>query len=91
MTEQSKLPPVGQKLLEYFRRLHRAYPWAHWGDKVRVCEEWRSMLNRPDVTQEEIDAVLDRLRDETNFGSAWFELGMHFRAWARECGFRTDI
>ena len=81
--------PVGaEQLLRYFEGVDREYPGAHWRNGAAMCRRWQALLaGRP--TQADIDAFVARLEAELNPGSGWLDLGMQFRHWARQSGFRA--
>ena len=78
------------ELMSYFRQLVEQQPSEpHWAHGVEVCERWASLLRRESVSQNEIDEVCKRLRQEPGPGSGWVDLTHRFNSWARGRGFTT--
>lgn len=81
-------PPVADRFLRYFEGVDREYPGDHWHNGAEMCRRWQELLaGQP--TQADIDAFVARLEAEPNPGSGWLDLGMQFRHWARQQGFRA--
>ena len=53
-----------------------------------MCRQWLRLLAGP-VTQRDVDEFVRALDAEASPGSGWQDLGMPFRAWARQQGFEV--
>ena len=83
-----RLPVGAEELLRYFEGVDRASPGEHWRNGAAMCRRWQEMLAGQPM-QADIDAFVARLEAEPNYGSGWMDLGLQFRHWARQCGFRA--
>ena len=80
-----RLPVGAEQLLRYFEGVGREYPSNHCRNG---CQRWQALLaGQP--TQADIDVFVARLEAEPSGGSGWLDLGMQFRHWARQRGFRA--
>ena len=83
-----RLPVGADQLLRYFEGVDREYPGEHWRNGAAMCRRWQELLSGQPA-QADIDAFVARLEAEPNYGSGWLDLGMQFRHWARQRGFRA--
>jgi hypothetical protein len=81
--------PTANQLLAYFERTNREHPDQHWLNGAELCRRWLALQPQESVSQSEVDECLARLESEPNEGSAWFDLRIQFRRWARLHGFRA--
>ncbi len=86
---ESELPVEVERLIRYFEGVERESPGKHWRNGAAMCRRWRTMLTGQ-PTQVDIDEFVARLEAEPNYGSAWLELTMQFRHWARRRGLRAS-
>jgi hypothetical protein len=86
--DEIRLPVGATELLAYFEGISRDNPDPHWHNGAEMCRRWMSLTSRPS-TQAEIDEFVARLETEPTPGSAWIDLGLQFRHWARSQGFRV--
>jgi hypothetical protein len=86
--EKSSLPVGAAELLRYFEGVDREYPDAHWRRGAEMCRQWLRLTSGP-VTQQDVDEFVGKLGAEQNPGSGWMDLGMQFRAWAHDRGFKV--
>ena len=81
--------PVGPaELLRYFEAVAQTESDPYWRKGVEMCQRWLKLAAGP-VSQGAVDEFLDELKAERNPGSGWLDLGMQFRAWARDRGFKV--
>lgn len=83
-----RLPEGAEDFLRYFEGVNRQYPGEHWRNGAEMSRRWLALL-AGEPTQADIDEFVARLEAEPNYGSGWLDLGMQFRSWARQCGFRA--
>lgn len=82
-------PPRGaEELLQYFEGVDRDYPGEHLRNGAEMCRRWQVLMTTL-PTQADIDTFVARLEAEPNFGTGWLDLGMQFRHWALQQGFRV--
>ena len=86
--EKISLPVGAAELLRYFEGVEREHPDPHWRSGAEMCQQWLRLMSGP-LTQEDVDKFVRRLAAEKNPGSGWLDLGMQFRAWARDRGFKA--
>jgi hypothetical protein len=86
--EKISLPVGAAELLRYFEGVDREYPEAHWRRGAEMCRQWLRLTSGP-VTQRDIDEFVGKLDGEQSPGSGWLDLGMQFRSWARDRGFKV--
>lgn len=86
--EKISLPVGAAELLRYFEDVEREYPDPHWRNGAEMCRQWLCLTSGP-LTQEDVDEFVRKLVAEQNPGSGWLDLGMQFRAWARDRGFKV--
>jgi hypothetical protein len=86
--EKISLPIGASELLRYFERVDSAYPDPHWRRGAEMCREWIRLTSGP-VTQQDVDEFVRLLNSEASPGSGWLDLGMQFRGWARDRGFKV--
>ena len=86
--EKIPLPVGAAELLRYFERVDREYPDAHWRKGAEMCRRWLHLTCRS-ASQQDVDEFVRDLSAERSPGSGWLDLGMQFRAWARDRGFKV--
>lgn len=82
------LPVGAAALLQYFEGVGREYPGPHWDKGAEMCRRWLRLIAGP-LTQRDVDEFVRALDAEASPGSGWQDLGMQFRAWARQQGFEV--
>jgi len=81
--------PIGPAgLLQYFDAVARETDDPHFRKGAAMCRQWLRLISGP-VTQREVDEFIDELETEQDPGSGWVDLGMQFRAWARDQGLKV--
>ena len=79
-----------EKLRAYYVRIAARSPQdPQWAHGIEVCDRWLSLQQRQDLTQADIDSVLQELRSQARPGSGWYIMRDQFTAWATEKGFVT--
>ena len=82
------LPVGAAELLRYFEGVDGEYPDPHWRKGAEMCQRWFHLSSGP-VSQQDVDEFVRELSAEPSPGSGWLDLGMQFRAWARDRGFKV--
>ena len=86
--EKIRLPVGAAELLRYFEGVAREYPDAHWERGAEMCRRWLHFISAS-ATQQGVDEFVRALSAGQSPGSGWLDLGMQFRAWARDRGFEV--
>jgi hypothetical protein len=77
-----------ESILAYFERLSVEYPAADdLVDGAEATREWMELMNTKDVSQERIDALLTRIREQETTMAGM--LCLYVQRWALEAGWRV--
>lgn len=79
---------IPEQHLPYFESLALQEPDVRqWRRGAELCRRWLELLDN--VTQADVEQIVNELRAEPMPGSAWADVDNHFRLWATSMGFRV--
>jgi hypothetical protein len=79
-----------ESTLAYFERLSVVAPSADiWAEGAEVTREWIALIQGRGASQQRVDALLSRVRDNRTSASMFHQLQLDIARWAREAGWRV--